>query len=157
MAYFRLLVVSENHMTEILSNGDRLPLLLRNHKNSKQQGDVGLALAIAWFADNGYRVSIPLTDSQDYDLVVEIDAHFYGVQVRTTYYKRAPNRGYTVNLRVMGGNRSGTGKVKYFNPDVVDYLFVVTDTREKYLIPSREITSKVSLTLCEKYEKYRVT
>ncbi len=68
-------------------NGNGEPLLLRKQRNSKQQGDVGLAIAIAWFAKNGYRVSIPLTDSQDYDLVIEVETRFYSVQVRTTYYK----------------------------------------------------------------------
>lgn len=134
---------------------DSSPLLLRSRKNSKHQGDVGLAIAIGWFADNGYRVSIPLTDSQDYDLVVEADGRFHGVQIRTTYHKN-PQGWYRVNLRVMGGNRSGTGKVKHFDPQAVDFLFVVTESREKYLIPSSSITCRNSLTLYDKYAPFKV-
>jgi hypothetical protein len=143
-------------VAEASSNGNGLPLLLRKQKNSKQQGDIGLGTAIAWFVQNGYRVSIPLTDSQDYDLVVEVNGNFYGVQVRTTYYKR-PNGVFAVNLRVSGGNRSGTGRIKHFDPDSVAYLFVVTEFGDKYFIPSNAIVARNSLTLCDKYEQYRVT
>ncbi len=45
-----------------------------NAKNSKKQGDIGLGAAIAYFTFKGFTVSIPLTDSQDYDLVVD-DGH----------------------------------------------------------------------------------
>ena len=41
---------------------------LRGQKNSKKQGDIGLGIAIGWFATQGYTVCVPLTDSQDYDL-----------------------------------------------------------------------------------------
>ena len=37
--------------------------------NSKRQGNIGIGAAIAWFTVHGYTVSIPLTDSQDYDLI----------------------------------------------------------------------------------------
>jgi hypothetical protein len=39
--------------------------------NSKKQGYLGLGVAIGWFCQNGYVVNIPLTDSQEYDLVVD--------------------------------------------------------------------------------------
>ena len=39
----------------------------------------GLSIAIAYFGSNGYVVSIPLNDTQDYDLVVEKDNKFYKV------------------------------------------------------------------------------
>lgn len=39
--------------------------------NSKKQGDVGLGTDISFFTQRGWTVSIPLTDSQDYDLVVD--------------------------------------------------------------------------------------
>lgn len=136
-------------------DGNGEPLLLRRQKNSKQQGDVGLAIAIAWFAKNGYRISIPLTDSQDYDLVIEYEGKFFSVQVRTTYY-RNPQGWYQANLKVSGGNRSGTGKIKLFDPTRVNYLFIVTDSEAMYFIPCVVITSKGSITLYEKYEKYRV-
>ena len=59
-----------------------------NQSNSKKQGDVGLGMSIGWFASQGYTVSLPLTDSQDYDLVVEIEGVLRKVQVKTSKYKR---------------------------------------------------------------------
>jgi hypothetical protein len=57
---------------------------------------------------------------------------------------------------VLGGNRSGTGKVKYFDPQRVDYVFVVTAVGEKYLFPSGIIETRTAITLCEKYALYKV-
>ena len=131
-------------------------LQLGSQKDTKLQGDVGLAIAIAWFAQNDYRVAIPLTDSQDYDLVVEKDMMFYSVQVRTTYYEKYPGI-YQLNLRVTGGNRSGTGRTKHFDPEKIDYLFAVTDTGDKYLIPGKCVENRRSLNLGEKYTSYKVT
>jgi hypothetical protein len=130
-------------------------LLLPKQKNSKKQGDVGLAIAIAWLAEAGYNIAIPLTDSQDYDLVIEQNMVFSGVQVRTTYFKN-PQGNYRANLRVMGGNRSGVGTVKKFDPSRVHFLFIVTESREKYFIPCRELMLVNSITLSEKYSQYRV-
>lgn len=39
-------------------------------------------MAIAYFSTNGYTVSIPLNDTQDYDLVVEKDNILQTVQVK---------------------------------------------------------------------------
>lgn len=130
--------------------------ILRNRKNSRWQGDVGLATAIAWFAENHYRVSIPLTDSQDYDLVVDDGDRFYAVQVRTTYCQK-PSGFYQANLRVMGGNRSGTGKTKHFDPQKVDLLFILTEAGEKYVIPSSELAARSSISLGAIYQKYKVS
>jgi hypothetical protein len=130
--------------------------ILRDRKNSRWQGDVGLAAAIAWFAENHYRVSIPLTDSQDYDLVVDDGDRLYKVQVRTTYRLEYESI-YKVNLVVSGGNRSGTGKVKYFDPGCVDLLFVLTDAGDRFLIPCDEITTRKSINLGANYQKYRVS
>lgn len=40
---------------------------------NKDKGRAGMALAIAYFGANGYTVSIPLNDTQWYDLIVEKD------------------------------------------------------------------------------------
>lgn len=76
--------------------------MLTGHKNTKKQGDVGLGLAIGWFTSQGHTVCVPLTDSQDYDLVVDIDGKLQKVQVKTTTYK-APSGAYSVGLSVKGG------------------------------------------------------
>ena len=37
---------------------------------NKEKGNSGIGLDIAYFTTNGYIVSIPLNDTQDYDLIV---------------------------------------------------------------------------------------
>lgn len=39
--------------------------------DNKNKGRAGLSLAIAYFGCNGYTVSLPLNDTQDYDLIVD--------------------------------------------------------------------------------------
>ena len=38
---------------------------------NKEKGNSSLGIAIAYYASNGYIVSIPLNDTQDYNLIVE--------------------------------------------------------------------------------------
>lgn len=126
-----------------------------NQSNSKKRGDAGVGSAIAWFTINNYTVSIPLTDSQDYDLIVEKDNLLYKCQVKTTSYKKK-NGIYAANLTVKGGNRSGSGKIKHFDKDKVDLLFVLTDSNVKYLIPS-DCCPTAEICLGDKYRGYIIT
>ena len=41
--------------------------------SNKEKGNTGLGIAIAYYSANGYTVSIPLNDTQDYDLIVDKD------------------------------------------------------------------------------------
>ncbi len=38
---------------------------------NKEKGNSALGIAIAYFSTNGYIVSIPLNDTQDYDSIVD--------------------------------------------------------------------------------------
>lgn len=122
--------------------------------NTKKQGDIGLGVAIGWFVSKGYTVSLPLTDSQDYDLVVDIQDKLCRVQIKTTSYIR--NGNYNVSISVKGGNRSSSGKIKPFNNTKVEYIFILTSEGTKYLIPAEDITSTNSITLYNEYDKYIV-
>ena len=51
---------------------------------NKEKGRAGMSLAIAYFGANGYTVSIPLNDTQDYDLIVDKDNILLKVQVKFT-------------------------------------------------------------------------
>lgn len=126
-----------------------------HQKNPKKQGDVGLGIAIGYFASQGYTVCVPLTDSQDYDLIIELKSQLKRVQVKTTTCK-TPYGSYDLNLRVCGGNRSGTGKVKLFDPLKVDYVFAVTELMDMYLIPSCDIRGKRSISLGKFWSKYNI-
>jgi hypothetical protein len=118
-----------------------------NQKNSRKQGDVGLGVAIGYFVTQGYTVSLPLTDNQDYDLIVDIDERLNRVQVKTSRMKSRNSKGYEVQLRTCGGNRSGSGVVKKFDPDKVEFVFVLTDDGTRYFIPSSCVKGSSSISV----------
>lgn len=119
---------------------------LRN-VNPRRQGDIGVAHAIAWFADHGYKVLVPLSESQRYDLVVEDpQLRLMRVQVKTTTC-RLPNSRYQVSLRTKGGNRSGQ-RTQLFDPLAIDLLFVLTETGERSLFPTAEMANVNSIIVC---------
>lgn len=124
--------------------------MFEHHKNTNGQGDAGLGVAIAWFTSKGHTVAIPLTDSQDYDLIVD-NGVLNRIQVKTTTYKRSGH--FIVDLRVKGGNKSGTGKIKRFDSTKVDVIFVITAEGTKYMIPSAPIQY---ISLSNKYGRYKV-
>lgn len=52
--------------------------------NSNIKGNIALAEAISYFTKQKYIVSIPLNDSQCYDLIIEKDGKLQTVQVKYT-------------------------------------------------------------------------
>lgn len=130
-------------------------MLFDKCKNTKQQGNVGLGVAIGYFTLNGYIVSVPLNDSQDYDLIVDCGT-LYKVQVKTTKYKSKDGT-YKVNLRVLGGNSKQNYVHKLGTEIIYDILFVVCDNGDTYLIPKSTIEHyKNSLSLGEHFSKYKI-
>jgi len=125
--------------------------MLKTQKNTRKQGDVGLGVAISYFTSVGITVCVPLTDNQDYDLVIDNDG-LKKVQVKTTYAKSKTGY-YIATLKTCGGNKSRS-TVKLFDPTKVDLLFVFTEDKSIYLIPTDEITNVNTLTLSTKYSQY---
>lgn len=121
---------------------------------STQKGNVGLSLAIGYFGSNGYTVSIPLTDTQDYDLIVDKNDAIQRVQVKYTDAK-SDNGIYIVGLRVVSGS---TRKViKKCSECHYDLLFIVCGNRTRYLISKDVINNERSINLSQAYDKYIVT
>jgi len=104
-----------------------------NTIGTKGQGNVGVASAILYFTKQNYTVSIPLNDSQDYDLVVEINDKLSRVQVKTTKHQPRNVGIYQVSLKSSGGSRREVYS-RVADTDV-DYLFVLTASGINYLIP----------------------
>src|ERR1700686_1320361 len=88
-------------------------------------GNMGLGLAIHKLTEKGYRVSVPLTDTQSYDLVVDINDTLYKVMVRYTNQK-ATSGFYRVGLQTVWRSLAGALKVKAFDSSKIDFLFVGT-------------------------------
>jgi PD-(D/E)XK endonuclease len=121
-------------------------------KNTVMQGNVGLALAIAYFAIKGYPISIPLNDTQDYDLIIDIEGVLKKVQVKTSNCKNGSGN-YQVELRSKYGGKGNVSK--FFNENSSDILFVVDGDGNQYLIPIEDIKSKTTITLSA-YKQFRI-
>ena len=124
-----------------------------NFKTNKEKGNSGLGIAIAYYSCNGYTVSIPLNDTQDYDLIVDKKNNLKKVQVKSTSCKTKYGN-YQVALKSCGGTKGRTYKTVVDTK--IDEIFIVTENLNIYIIPINEICNKSTLNLCEKNEKYKI-
>ena len=123
-----------------------------NFVTNKEKGNTGLGIAIAYFSSHGYIVSIPLNDTQDYDLIVDKDNMISKVQVKSTSCKTKYNI-YQVALKSCGGTKGRTYKTVIDTN--VDLLFIITEKLDIFLIPTNVTKNRSTLNLCKKYDKYR--
>lgn len=122
-------------------------------KTNKEKGNTSLGVAIAYYASNGYTVSIPLNDTQDYDLIVDKDNLLKKVQVKSTSCKTKYGN-YQVALKSCGGSKRSTYKTVIETN--IDELFILAEDMSMYILPIEEIKNKSTLNICEKYSKYKV-
>ena len=101
-------------------------------ETNQDKGRAGMSMAIAYFGANGYTVSIPLNDTQWYDLIVEKNGVFSTVQCKAT--GSADN---TISLRSTGGTK-GTDYDNVLNHPV-DFLFCLDKEMHMYVIPVEEM------------------
>ena len=120
---------------------------------NKEKGNAGLGMAIAYYSCNGYTVSIPLNDTQDYDIIVEKDGSLKTVQVKASGCMTR-NSNYQIALKSCGGTVGKTYKTVIETK--VDIIFIVTKDKGMYEIPRVEIDNKSTLNICDKYLKYKV-
>lgn len=123
----------------------------------KRLRDAAIGLAVAWFAQRGCVVSVPL-EAAAYDLVVEWQGGFHRVQVKTSC---AASRSVTFTRSLYSRTAEGTpsgGRVTQspYRPGEIDYFFVVLGTGEKYLLPYDVIGERVSAKLGERYAEFQV-
>ena len=121
--------------------------------SNKDKGNSGLGIAIAYYSTNGYTVSIPLNDTQDYDLIVDKENILKKVQVKATSCRTNYDK-YQVALKSCGGTKGKTYKT--IVDTNINELFVVTDAMDIFIIQIEIIKNKSTLNLCEKYEKYKI-
>lgn len=126
-----------------------------NNLTTVTQGSVGLAYAIAAYTKLGFIVSVPLNDNQSYDLVVEQDGFLQRVQVKTTRQIKKDSKFYTVELKRTRSNKTANNCYN-FDPDDAERLFILTEQGIQYDIPCVDITTTTSLTLTDKWDKYKL-
>lgn len=122
--------------------------------NSKQKGNIGIGMAIAHFTKLGLTVSLPLTDSQDYDIIVDIYGALQKVQVKYTASKATSNH-YIVPLRSISGT---TRKIyKTIIETDIDILFIYSEDGNSYCLSINDLSNVNMLTLNEEFkEKYLI-
>lgn len=100
----------------------------------KQTGRIGLSMAINYFTIQGYTVSLPMNDTQWYDLIIEKDGIFETVQCKATETKDD-----VIDFRSTGGTK---GK-EYDNvnnyQNKLTYLFCVNKDLNMWLIPLKDL------------------
>lgn len=101
---------------------------------NKEKGMAGLSLAVAYYGSNGYVVSIPLNDTQDYDLVIEKDDIFQTVQCKAT-----GTESNQISLRTAGCNTKGAHIYKTVIDTDVDLLFCIDRQQNLFSIPVKEL------------------
>ena len=112
--------------------------------NRKQIGRIGLSMAINYFTCQGYTISLPMNDTQWYDLVIEKDGKFQTVQCKATQTENSE-----ISLRNTGGT-NGSVYDNVTNHSELDYLFCVNKNLDMWCIPMKDLlqagnTNKISL------------
>ena len=121
---------------------------------TKGQGNVGVTAAILYFAKQGNTISIPLNDSQEYDLVVDMNGKLNKVQVKTTKYS-TEHGVYQASLVSSGGSK----REVYHRvcESQCDLLFVLCENNTQYLIPRDVFTKNIkSINLGKNVEQFIV-
>lgn len=111
-------------------------------RTTQRKGDVATAQAVATFTQLGYDVSIPLTESARYDLVVDDGDGLHRVQVKYSSRNK-------VDVRSIHSNSKGY-VVKKAHENDYDWLYVlqVTDVSRKEYLFRRCFAGRNDVTLC---------
>ena len=118
------------------------------------QGNMGLGKAIDYFTSHQISVSLPLNDTQPYDLIADFDGVLQRISVKTSR-NRTEHNTYSVQLRNTGGS-SGKCKIRPFDKTSCDYIFIYTGDERLFLIPTKNLTVINSITVGKKYTEYEV-
>ena len=104
----------------------------------------GPSIAAAWFALCGCDVLFPIEPAV-YDLVVSMPEGLRRVQVKTTTSRNSTGWQVGISRHPHAGEKGGP-RLPY-DPDVIDYFFVVDGDLAMHLIPSQVVAGRVALGL----------
>ena len=96
-------------------------------------GRIGLSKAIDYYTLQGYTISLPLNDTQWYDLIIEKDGVFKTVQCKATTTEES-----AIDLRETGGTK-GSQYNHVLNHDNLDILFCVNKDLNIWIIPISDL------------------
>jgi hypothetical protein len=119
------------------------PTAIGEMMNTKQQGAIGVAKAIAYYTGLGYAVFIPVSDVSRYDLVVDDGNGPKRIEVKSTVQMQG-----RVQLRTLGGNQSWNGVVKFISPDDCDEVFCYNiNTGTHKIFTATELAGRTTVTV----------
>ena len=109
----------------------------------KHLREAGTAIAAMWFLLCGYNTSLPV-EPAIYDLLVAMPGGIKRVQVKTTTFKQT---GWTVQVGRRSYSVGNRGLRVPYDPDQLDFFFILDGDLTMYLIPSRVIAGRVGILL----------
>jgi len=112
--------------------------------DKKEKGDLGLTWAIAAITEQGWTVSLPISEHRKYDLIAEKNSVCKTVQVRYTTPK---NGVLTVKLRSIWSDKNGVHYVKRQAQDFNILAVYNPQNRAVYFISSDKFNNGNSLAL----------
>lgn len=95
-------------------------------RTTQKKGDLAVAQAIATFTRLGYDVSLPITESTAYDIIIDASGKLYRTQVRYSSIQ-------DVELRRIHSNSQGY-VVKKTKKNAYDWLYILFPNGKEYLI-----------------------
>lgn len=111
----------------------------------------GTAIAAMWFLLCGYNASIPM-EPTIYDLLVSTPDGVKRVQVKTTTHY---SDGWAVQVGRRPYSVGNRGRLVPYDPELVDFFFILDGELTMYVIPSRVIAGRVGI-LLRNYTEYIV-
>jgi hypothetical protein len=107
----------------------------------KHLRNAGTSIAAMWFLLCGYNTSLPM-EPTIYDLLVSMPDGIKRVQVKTTTVN---NNGRAVQVGRRPYSVGNRARLVPYDPDQVDFFFIVDSDLSMYLIPSRVIAGRVGI------------
>ena len=99
------------------------------------------SLAAAWFIQRGCHVSWPL-EPCPYDLVVDISRVLYRIQVKTATGRDAATGAWACGLLQNGNHKNSP-----YDPDDIDFFFIVDGDGGYYLVPIEDVVGQGQVNL----------
>jgi hypothetical protein len=109
----------------------------------KHLREAGTAIAAMWFLLCGYNTSLPV-EPTIYDLLVAMPDGIKRVQVKTTTFQQD---GWAVQVGRRPYSIGNRARLVPYDPDLVDFFFILDGDLTMYLIPSRVIAGRVAILL----------
>lgn len=122
--------------------------------------DTALGVAIAWFSERGYVVSVPVKPTY-YDLVTESDDGLKRVQIKSSSKRnRHGNEEVSIGRQIYDGSRpmnsGGRRRWVAYGAAEVDVFFILTASGKTYLVPQAAVPGLMCLTLTSRFDNFIV-